>query len=84
MDQQEISRRIRNVFNNSLSLGLGEEELAHSDRLDAIAGMDSIALLVFVIGLEKEFGITIEREKLGLAFLRDQTALRDYVASRLA
>ena len=82
-DQDEITHRIRNVLIRSLSLGLREEDVPHNDRLDEIAALDSMAVLEFAIGLEKEFGITIEPEQLQLAFLRDLPQLRDHIAGRI-
>ena len=82
-NQEEITRRIRNVLIQSLSLALREEDVPHNDRLDEIAALDSMAVLEFTLGLEKEFGITIEPERLQLAFLRDLPELRNYIAGRI-
>jgi acyl carrier protein len=83
-DQPEITRRIRSVLVRSLSLGLSEEDLSWSDRLDEATALDSMAALEFALALEKEFGITIEPEHLEVALLRDLPRLRDYISRRLA
>ena len=47
---------------------------------DEITSLDSMAVLEFAIGLEREFGITIEPEQLQLSFLRDLPRLRIHIA----
>jgi len=41
----EVRQRILKVLKDSLSLNLGEEEMAGVDSLDALFGMDSMATL---------------------------------------
>jgi len=43
-----------------------------------------MAVLEFVVGLEKEFGIAIEPEQLELAILKDFPKLAGYIAGRIA
>ena len=82
-DQQEIAGRIHKVLIQSLSLELREEDLGYSDKLDDLVALDSMAILEFVVGLEKEFGITIEPEQLELAILKDLPKLAGYIAGRI-
>jgi acyl carrier protein len=79
----DIESRIRKVLNMSLSLGLPEEELENLEMLDECFGVDSLAVLEFVVALEKEFTITIAPEQLELAVLKDLSRLACYIASRL-
>jgi acyl carrier protein len=48
--------RVREVFIQSLGLNLREEDLPAGRRLEEVAGLDSIAMLEFVAGVEKESG----------------------------
>jgi acyl carrier protein len=80
----EIAHRIRRVFNQSLVLNLSPDETARISDLGSVAGLDSLALLAFVSGLEKEFACQIDPEHLTLAFLRDLEALTDYFAKHLS
>ena len=78
----DIRDRIRRVFIESLRLNLRENELSYEDKLDEVAGMDSIAVLEFVTSLEKEFDISFEPEMLTIDVVGDLNRLVDYVRLR--
>lgn len=84
IDENDITSRIRRVFVNALSLNLGtvDESMLGSD-LGLISGLDSLAILEFVAGLEEEFNIQIETERLNRKFLADLETLVAYLAERL-
>jgi acyl carrier protein len=82
-EHAEIASRIRRVFVQSLDLNLSPDEIVRISDLNTVAGLDSLALLGFVAGLEKEFEHQIEPERLNLTFLRDLQALTDYFAQCL-
>ncbi len=77
----DIVARVRRVLIDSLSLTIEEDDFPYSESLDQVIGLDSLAVLEFTAGLEKEFGIRIEDEKLELSLLRDLPALADYIRS---
>jgi acyl carrier protein len=80
--QPDILSRIRTVFVESLQLNLREDELRGVTRLSEIAGVDSMAALIFVAAVEEEFHIAIEPELLELDFLEDLPRLAAYVEAR--
>ncbi len=80
----DVTRRIREVLVRSLSLDLAEEGVRYAEKLDELAGVDSLAMLEFVTALEKEFGLTFDAELLELETLKDFRALAAYIESRLA
>jgi len=82
-DSNALADRVRRVFVRSLSLDLDPEALPPSPDLTSLAGFDSLAILEFVAGLEKEFGIEIENERLTMDFLGNLDALVGYLAERL-
>lgn len=82
LGSSEIRDRIRRVFIESLRLNIRENELSYEDKLDEVAGMDSIAVLEFVTALEKEFDISFEPEMLTIDVVGDLTRLVDYVHLR--
>jgi acyl carrier protein len=82
-EHAEIANRIRRVFIQCLDLNLTPDELACVSDLSSVAGLDSLALLGFVAGLEKEFSHQIDPERLNLTFLVDLQALTDYFAKYL-
>jgi acyl carrier protein len=81
---RETIDRIRRVFIESLCLNLGEEDFSYEAKLDESTGLDSVAVLDFVIALEKEFGITFEPEMLTIGLVRNQKNLAAYVDERAA
>ena len=78
----EVRDRIRRVFIESLQLNIRENELSYADKLDEVAGLDSIAVLEFVTALEKEFDISFEPEMLTIDVVGDLNRLVDYVLLR--
>jgi len=64
------------------SLGLPEGEGTGAESLHDAFAMDSVALLEFVVALEKRFAISIEEEWLDIEHLLDFPALADYIRQR--
>ena len=84
IDENDISRRIRRVFVKALSLNLDPVDGFMPDTdLSLIAGLDSLAILEFIAGLEEEFNIQIDIERLNIEFLSDLKALTAYLAECL-
>ena len=79
----EIADRVRRVFIRSLELNLDPEEMSTPGDLSSVAGLDLLAILEFVVGLEEEFSIPIEPDRLNIEFLSDLEALAEYFAERL-
>jgi acyl carrier protein len=77
--QPDILSRLRAIFAESLQLNLREDELRGVTRLSEIAGVDSMAAVVFVAAVEEEFHIVIEPERLELDFIEDLPRLAAYV-----
>jgi acyl carrier protein len=75
--------RIRRVFIEALRLNIHLEDLPYADRLDEAAGLDSVAILEFVLALEKEFDVAIEPQFLQFDFLRDLSRLASYIEERM-
>jgi acyl carrier protein len=75
----EILSRLIRVAGKKLGANLTEEDLRDARRLDEVLALDSIALLKFALGLEHEFGITLEGEFLDKEFLLDLGRLTAYL-----
>lgn len=80
--QPDVLSRIRAIFVESLQVNLSEDEVRGVTRFSEIAGVDSMAAVVFVAAVEKEFHIVIEPELLELDFIEDLPRLAAYVESR--
>lgn len=74
--------RVMRVLRDTLHVDLDAAELPPGWKLDEVAGMDSMAVLEFVAGLEREFGVQIEPEFLELDFLRDLPRVAEYMERR--
>lgn len=75
----DIRKRIIKVLINRLELPLQEDDFREMKSLDRLFGMDSIALIEFVIGIEHEFGIVIEPDSLNIETLRDIDTLTAHI-----
>jgi acyl carrier protein len=78
-DSNEILSRLVRVAGSELGANLTEEDLRDATRLDEVLALDSIALLRFALGVEHEFGITLDRETLDPEFFLDVARLRAYL-----
>jgi acyl carrier protein len=84
IEQADIARRIRRVFVQALSLNLNPDDPSMSGPdPGSVAGLDSLAMLGFVAGLEEEFHVQIEPDRLTIEFLGDLEAMTTYFAERL-
>jgi acyl carrier protein len=81
-NQDKYLDRLRKVADGSLNLNLSAEELESFNRLDEAAGMDSLSLLEFISGVEKEFGVTLAEDELRIEVLADLPALAGRLKSR--
>jgi acyl carrier protein len=80
--REQTIERIRSVLIRALSVEIDEDALREVDRLDRVIAMDSIAALEFVVGLESEFGVTLDSDRLDLEFLGDVQRLAAYLEKR--
>jgi acyl carrier protein len=75
--------RIRRVFVKALRLNVDLQDLPYADTLDEMAGLDSVAILEFVLALEDEFGVAIEPQFLQFDLLHDLSRLATYIEERM-
>lgn len=80
---QDIGQRILKVLSQSLSMELTDAELKNHSRLDEAFGMDSMAILEFLVALEKEFKVIFPPDDLDYELLRDLPRLQSYLAERV-
>jgi len=77
--EESLKNRIRRILIDSLELDLKEDEIENGINFDGLFGLDSIAVIEFVIALEKEFEITIESERLDSKSLNNLERLSAYI-----
>lgn len=83
MSLDDVTQRIIDVMIRELELSLKPEEIRNVNRLDEVFGMDSIAMTELIIGIEKEFAISIPAEDLSAEIFSDLRTLTEYVQMRL-
>jgi len=77
--REKIKDRIKRVIIRDLQINLREDEIRSMKKLDDLFGMDSVAVIELIIGLEKEFNITIQPGYLDYQIFRDLDALTDFI-----
>jgi acyl carrier protein len=83
MEREQIKERIFKVLTESLELELTRSALEDGARLDELFSLDSVATIELIVGLEKEFRITLVPEELDPETVRDMERLAAHVAARL-
>jgi len=75
----ETLSRIARVIAERVGANVTAEELRRATRLDQLIGLDSIAALELVVGLEREFAIRFEPACMDREFLMDLIGLVNYL-----
>jgi len=74
--------RVLAVLNRSLNARISPQQWEATQRLDESLGMDSMAVLEFVAGLEHEFGIRFPPDDLVFDLFNDRTRIVAYLDRR--
>jgi acyl carrier protein len=77
--RENTKDRIKRVIIRDLQLNLSEDTIRSIKKLDDLFGMDSVAVIELIIGIEKEFNIAIQEEHLDYQILRDMDTLADFI-----
>ena len=89
MDQgQDLDRRVKELIVRQLKLEIDPASIASSaplfgDSADGL-GLDSIDALELVLGIEKEFGIKVQDEEVGVKAFASVDALCAFIESKAA
>ncbi len=84
MPSSDLEARLRAMLVERLFLPMSPDEIDADASLVDDYGVDSVNLLELVVGLEEEFGLTLDGGDFNVEHFRSIAALRDFVASRLA
>lgn len=79
----DVQERVQRVLRQSLGLNASREEIAAASSIDQLLGLDSIAMLEFVMALEQEFGLTFDADHLDEELFGDLARLSGHIADRL-
>jgi len=78
-----IDRRVFQVFRATVSEGCSWETWQQLDSLQEFVALDSVAILEFLVGLEREFQIRFAPEELDQSLLTSRPRLLRHLADRL-
>jgi acyl carrier protein len=81
--KEAILLRLQRLAAQVLALDLAEAELRALTRLDEVSGLDSLNVVEFVVGVEREFGIRFDAEEIGRDTVTDLPALAERVLARI-
>ena len=80
-----IEAHIKRVIAKALSLHIDPSEIGDSEQLfDGGLGLNSLAAIEIIVGLEEEFCIQVPDEDLRIELFDSVRSMADYVRSRLA
>ena len=88
MEQAELKKRVKELIVKQLKLDVAPESIQDAAPLfgesaDGL-GLDSIDALELVLGVEKEFGIKVQDEEVGVKAFASVDALCDFIRSKAA
>ena len=88
MDQGDLRTRVKELIVKQLKLEIDPATIQNDTPLFGDAegglGLDSIDALELVLGVEKEFGIKVQDEEVGVAAFASVDALCDFIQSKAA
>lgn len=89
MDQrEELRRRVKELIVRQLKLEMDPATIQDGTPLfgegEGSLGLDSIDALELVLGVEKEFGIKVQDEEVGVKAFASVDALCDFITSKAA
>ena len=77
---RDTGQRVRAVLRQALALNVTDTELGNARRTESLLGLDSIAMLEFVLALEKEFGISFDTDDLDTDLFAELDRLTEHIA----
>ena len=84
-ENSSIEARIKRMIVQTLALKIDPEEIEDDEMLfGGGLGLDSVATLEIVVGLEEEFGIEVQDEDLRVELFDSVKALANYVRGEKA
>jgi acyl carrier protein len=78
----DLKDRIKNLIVERLFLDVAPESIGDSDNLMETLGVDSVALFELVVGLEDEFGISLEDADFQIDSFRSVNSIAEFVESK--
>ena len=79
MSRDELKENLKKMIVERLFLKVQPEEIADDAPLMETYGIDSVALFELVVGLEEDFGITLEDEEFSLDLFASVNSIADLV-----
>ena len=78
-----IELRLKRMIVERLFMRIAPEDIENDKSLIDDYGVDSVSLLELVVGLEEEFGVSVEDTDFDVAHFQTVNALAAFVATKL-
>jgi len=78
-DIENIRDRILQVIIRDLELNISKDEMLSANNLNELFGIDSIAIIELVVGIEKEFDIKIPDEYLSVEIFQNINTIAEHI-----
>lgn len=83
-ETEDLKAKLKEMIVERLFLKVNPEEIADDDSLMQSYGVDSVQLFEVVVGLEEDFGITLEDEDFSLEQFANVNSIAALVESKRA
>ncbi|MFC1460886.1 acyl carrier protein [Verrucomicrobiota bacterium] len=84
MADETIQDRIKLVLTRDAMVQMKPDEIESTASLINDIGLDSIQVLEFVVGLEEEFGISLEDEELSVELFENVNSIAQFIERKIA
>ena len=81
--EEKIEERLKKMIVERLFMKIAPEEVADDKSLIDEYGVDSVSLLELVVGIEEEFGVSVEDEDFSVEHFESVAALSAFVRSKM-
>ncbi|MFA4015459.1 MAG: hypothetical protein RUDDFDWM_000542 [Candidatus Fervidibacterota bacterium] len=84
MTRDEIKARLKEMLIERLFLNITPDQIPDDKPLMETLGIDSVALFEVVVGLEDEFGITLEESEFDISLFSNINTMAQFVETKLS
>lgn len=84
MTREEIKARLKEMLIERLFLNMTPDQIPDDEPLMETLGIDSVALFEVVVGLEDEFGITLEESEFDISLFSNINTMAQFVENKLS
>jgi acyl carrier protein len=84
MANDELKPKLKAMIVERLFLNVAPEDIKDDEPLMETYNIDSVALFEVVVGLEEDFGVSMEDDEFSLDLFENVNSVADFVSKKLA